>query len=244
MKQYPFIFFTHLLSCTTSFLIYFILHERYTGNEVTRTCDLYGINDCQTANGIKYCYCNANRCNGKAATATIDDDDNTEKSHPIDHRRNPILREADDEDYADDDGDDDIEASGFNEAIDDALPIELTTITTTTTSTHATQTTTTTMKTTSNKSTIPMSAASPPPPSQSSPHSRINHTATGTTISTTSTRTVANTTTDNNNTTSIGDNILTTANPTLDVRSSASNVTIKIVISSLSSMLIFWRALA
>lgn len=208
---------------------------------MTRTCDLYGINDCQTANGIKYCYCNANRCNGKAATATIDDDDaNTEKSHPIDHRRNPILREADDEDYADDDGDDDIEASGLNEAIDDALPIELTTITTTT-STHATQMTTTTMKTTSNKSTIPMSAASPPPPppppSQSSPHSRINHTATGTTISTTSTRTVANTT-------SIGDNILTTANPTLDVRSSASNVTIKIVISSLSSMLIFWRALA
>ncbi|GAB0093725.1 hypothetical protein DMENIID0001_088990 [Sergentomyia squamirostris] len=38
------------------------------GNEIVRTCDSLPLNDCQTANGVKYCYCNTDLCNGKLVT--------------------------------------------------------------------------------------------------------------------------------------------------------------------------------
>lgn len=42
----------------------------FTGTEVTRTCDSLPMNDCQTANGIEYCYCTEDLCNKKKVIPT------------------------------------------------------------------------------------------------------------------------------------------------------------------------------
>lgn len=50
----------NFLGCTTQF----------KDNEVTRTCDTVPlIDDCKTANGITYCYCSQDLCNGKQSRA-------------------------------------------------------------------------------------------------------------------------------------------------------------------------------
>lgn len=54
-----------------------------TGTEVIRTCDILPINDCQTANGVEYCYCNTDLCNKKTGIPikvkheTLFDDEDT-----------------------------------------------------------------------------------------------------------------------------------------------------------------------
>lgn len=64
---------------------------------MTRTCDILAINDCQIANGVKYCYCDTDLCNKKFEPQT--------KRH-----KNFInLDTTDDEDMLD------IEASGSME---------------------------------------------------------------------------------------------------------------------------------
>lgn len=35
------------------------------GTDVTRTCDVLSLNDCQTANGVEYCYCADDLCNNR-----------------------------------------------------------------------------------------------------------------------------------------------------------------------------------
>lgn len=65
---------------------------------VTRTCDLLPINDCKTANGVQYCYCNTPLCNLRQGYSTAS-------------KQNHILTDdnTDDEDII---GDIDEEASG------------------------------------------------------------------------------------------------------------------------------------
>lgn len=65
------------------------------GTDVTRTCDSLPINDCQTANGIEYCYCNTDLCNKK-------------KEIPIKTKHETLF---DDEDTSDMD---DFESSGYS----------------------------------------------------------------------------------------------------------------------------------
>lgn len=207
------------------------------GTEVTRTCDLYGINDCQTANGIKYCYCNANRCNGKATITTSNRPSSSVNPNKIDHRRNPILREADDEDYVDND-DDDIEGSGFHHEVE--LPIDVL---------PTLKETTTTISSSSRPSTRGQKTTHPILP-QSSLSRELNHSSGTISSGTTSTTTkiitstigaAANRATDGDN-----NNILTTANPKSDVSSSADSIKTSLAKNIsytflLSSMLIFWR---
>ncbi|XP_055698363.1 uncharacterized protein LOC129798903 [Phlebotomus papatasi] len=74
------------------------------GNEIVRTCDSLPLNDCQTANGVKYCYCNTDLCNGKLVTPpTRNVNENRQKNH-----RAPA---DEDEDITDDE--DFMEASGM-----------------------------------------------------------------------------------------------------------------------------------
>lgn len=42
---------------------------------VQRSCELNGLSDCAVANGIKYCYCLQDLCNGFDKLATLQDDD-------------------------------------------------------------------------------------------------------------------------------------------------------------------------
>lgn len=93
---------------------------------MTRTCEMYALSDCQTANGIKYCYCNTDRCN-KIEKSTVESRNN----HPISDNTDIISDDEDDSEYGDDDR---IEASGSGLLI-----------TTTTTTTLSTSTTTSTL---------------------------------------------------------------------------------------------------
>lgn len=58
------------------------------GDNTIRDCDVYAFNDCQSANGISYCYCSKDRCNGPDITRKME-------STFID------LSNTDDEDYVD-----------------------------------------------------------------------------------------------------------------------------------------------
>lgn len=56
------------------------------GTDVTRTCDQLPINDCQTANGVEYCYCTTDLCNDrkvlpsrKKPDTLYDDEDTSEE---------------------------------------------------------------------------------------------------------------------------------------------------------------------
>ncbi|XP_059619940.1 uncharacterized protein LOC132263936 [Phlebotomus argentipes] len=73
------------------------------GNEIVRTCDSLPLNDCQTANGVKYCYCNTDLCNGKLVTPPTR---NVNENHRKNHRSHD-----EDEDITDDE--DFMEASGL-----------------------------------------------------------------------------------------------------------------------------------
>lgn len=74
---------------------------QFKGKEITRTCDTLAIDDCKTANGITYCYCSQDLCNGKQSR--ID-------AHKA-YRDVLINYPSDDEDYS--------EMSGLGQPDDD-----------------------------------------------------------------------------------------------------------------------------
>lgn len=71
------------------------------GNNVYRACDTVAFDDCQSANGITYCYCSGNLCNAPGAMKL-----STTSAAYID--LNKVEPLTDDEDYVDASGDDDI----------------------------------------------------------------------------------------------------------------------------------------
>uniref|UniRef100_A0A7G3B6J0 Uncharacterized protein n=1 Tax=Lutzomyia longipalpis TaxID=7200 RepID=A0A7G3B6J0_LUTLO len=72
------------------------------GNEIVRTCDSLPLNDCQTANGVKYCYCNTDLCNGKLVTPP---------TRNVNENQHKNLHSRDEDDITDDE--DFMEASGM-----------------------------------------------------------------------------------------------------------------------------------
>lgn len=48
-----------------------LLLSTQIGEDSIRTCDTVSINDCQTANGVRYCYCNKDLCNGITVSINI-----------------------------------------------------------------------------------------------------------------------------------------------------------------------------
>lgn len=73
----------------------------FAGGQIIRTCDNLQINDCKSANGVKYCYCSSDLCNGKYTPPPT--------SQPID-----IIDEHDRKSFMSDD-EDLMEASGSKE---------------------------------------------------------------------------------------------------------------------------------
>lgn len=66
---------------------------------------MYALSDCQTANGIKYCYCNTDRCNAfEQSIVSV-----SEKVNRFSDNTDIISDDEDDTEYGDDDS---IEASG------------------------------------------------------------------------------------------------------------------------------------
>lgn len=103
---------------------------------MTRTCEMYALSDCQTANGIKYCYCNTDRCNNVEQSIVPVG----VRNKPISDNTDIISDDEDDSEYGDDD--DSIEASGSG-----SLITTLSTSTTSYTSTFLQSLTTTKEKT-------------------------------------------------------------------------------------------------
>lgn len=68
---------------------------------------MYALSDCQTANGIKYCYCNTDRCNRDEQSSVPED--YTVRNNPISDNTDILTDDEDDSEYGDDD---EIEASG------------------------------------------------------------------------------------------------------------------------------------
>lgn len=68
-----------------------------SGRQFIRTCEERPLNDCKTANGVIYCYCNTDLCNSKKAIAIRNEQRQLQKKQKTEKKKNAMLA-TDDED--------------------------------------------------------------------------------------------------------------------------------------------------
>uniref|UniRef100_A0A336KZT6 CSON001543 protein n=1 Tax=Culicoides sonorensis TaxID=179676 RepID=A0A336KZT6_CULSO len=74
------------------------------GHQIIRTCQEPPLNDCKTANGVIYCYCNSDLCNSKKAVAIrLEQRKERQNKQKAEKKKNAMLA-TDDEDLEESSG--------------------------------------------------------------------------------------------------------------------------------------------